>query len=86
MKRQFIRADEPILPYSDRKAARAYAEPWPIEDIVRAQQMACQGKPLDEIARELGRTSAEVVQIVDPEPKDDRQERAGMDYAHLKGR
>jgi hypothetical protein len=75
-----------ILPYSDRKAARAYAEAWTIEDICRAQQMACDGKPFDEIARELGRTSAEIAQIVDPEPKADRQERAGMGYAHLKGR
>ncbi len=76
-----------ILPYSDRKAMRSFneAKPWLIEDIVRAQQMACEGKLFEEIARALGRTSAEVVQMVDPEPEDDRQARAGSGYADVKG-
>ncbi len=75
-----------ILPYSDRKAERSYTKAWAIEDIVWAQQQACAGKSFDEIARTLGRTSAEVVQIVSPEPQESRQERAGMAYEHLKGR
>ncbi len=75
-----------ILPYSDRKAMRSLkeAKPWLIEDIVLAQRMACEGKLFEEIARTLGRTSAEVVKMVDPEPKDDRQERVGSGYADVK--
>lgn len=76
-----------ILPYSDRKAMRSLdeAKPWSIEDIVLAQRMACEGKLFEEIARALGRTTAEVVRMVDPEPEDDRQETAGMGYADVKG-
>lgn len=76
-----------IQPYSDRKAMRSLAEakPWLIEDIVLAQNMACEGKLFEEIARALSRTTAEVVQMVDPEPEDDRQEIAGSGYADVKG-
>ena len=44
--------------FSARRAAGDDA--WPLEELVRAQQLACEGKSLDEIAHALGRTSEDV--------------------------
>jgi hypothetical protein len=60
--------------------------PWPIEELVRAQRMACEGLDFDAIAQALGRPVNDVRQKLDPEPAARREEYAGVGYPHLKGR
>jgi hypothetical protein len=71
---------------SDPKRRRTPHSPWPIEELVRAQCMACEGHSLEAIARSLGRSDEEVRRRLDPEPSPDRQEFAGVGYRHLKYR
>jgi len=59
---------------------------WPLEELVRAQCMACEGRSFEEIAQALGRSLEEVRQRLDPEPAPSRQEFAGTAYRHLKKR
>jgi predicted transcriptional regulator len=59
---------------------------WPLEALVRAQCMACEGRSIEEIAHALGRSREEVRQRLDPEPAPTRQEFAGIAYRHLKRR
>jgi len=60
--------------------------PWPLEELVRAQRMACEGASHDTIAHALGRTSEEVRRRLDPEPAPHRPEFASVGYQHLKRR
>lgn len=60
--------------------------PWPIEELVRAQCMACDGASYDAIAQALGRPVHEVRRKLDPEPAVKPTEFADVDHAHLKGR
>jgi hypothetical protein len=60
--------------------------PWPIEELVLAQRMACEGKTFQVIAEALGRPVKEVLRQLDPEPATRREEFAMVAYPHLKGR
>jgi hypothetical protein len=60
--------------------------PWPLEELVRAQRMACEGLDVDAIAAALSRPSDEVRRRLDPEPATPRPEFAGVGYRHLKRR
>jgi hypothetical protein len=59
---------------------------WPLEELVRAQQLACEGKNFDEIARTLGRTVEDVRRRLDPDPVAEHPEFARVGYPHLKRR
>ncbi len=72
------------LPFSARRPADDQI--WPLEELVRAQRLACDGKGFDEIARALGRTAEDVRRRLDPDPVADRPEYAGVGYPHLKRR
>jgi hypothetical protein len=69
-----------------RPRQRTSHSPWPIEEMVRAQCMACEGHSLDSIAQALGRSGEEVRRRLDPEPAPSRQEFASVGYPHLKYR
>lgn len=75
-----------ILPYTDRKLASDDRRPWPIEDIVSAQRLACEGKSVDEIAAELQLPHDEVRRVVSPDitKETKRQEMASVGWADLK--
>jgi hypothetical protein len=60
--------------------------PWPIEELVRAQRMACDGASFDAIAEALGRPVHDVRRRLDPEPAAARAEYARVGYPHLKRR
>jgi hypothetical protein len=60
--------------------------PWPIEELVRAQRMACDGLSFDAIAQALGRPVTDVRRRLDPDPAAPREEYASVGYPHLKGR
>jgi hypothetical protein len=60
--------------------------PWPLEELVRAQRMACDGANLDTIAQALGRPANDVRRKLDPEPAAVREEYANVAYRHLKRR
>jgi hypothetical protein len=60
--------------------------PWPIEELVRAHRMACDGASFDAIAQALGRPVTDVRRKLDPEPAARREEFATVGYPHLKGR
>ncbi len=70
--------------YSDRKAERNIHAPLAIEDIVRIQQLGCAGRRPDEIVAETGLSIEDVRRVLDPEPVERRQERAGLGYPELK--
>jgi len=59
---------------------------WPLEELVRAQCMACKGLSFDSIAQALGRSLEDVRHRLDPEPAPGRQELANVGYRHLKHR
>ena len=65
---------------------RTSHSPWPLEELVRAQCMACEGHSFERIANALGRSAQEVRRRLDPEPAAHRQEFAAVGYRHLKGR
>jgi hypothetical protein len=64
--------------------------PWPIEELVRAQRMACDGKSVDDIATALGRPGEEVRRRLEPDAPPVRQELAqkfaNVGYPHMKAR
>ena len=60
--------------------------PWPIEELVRAQRMACEGASFDAIAEALGRPVADVRRKLDPEQSAPRAEYANVGHPHLKRR
>jgi hypothetical protein len=59
---------------------------WPLDELVRAQRMACEGRSYDDIALALGRSGEEVRRKLDPEPVAPRPDFAGVRYGHLKRR
>jgi len=65
---------------------RTSHSPWPLEELVRAQRMACEGYNLETIAKALGRSGEEVRRRLDPEPAPGRPEFASVGYRHLKYR
>ena len=65
---------------------RTSQSPWPIEELVRAQRMACEGLSFDDIALALGRLANDVRRRLDPEPATGRKEFATVGYPHLKRR
>jgi hypothetical protein len=69
--------------FPGRRMARL---PWPLEELVRAQRMACEGHGFDAIAQALGRPASDVRRKLDPEPAARREECAGVGYPHLKRR
>lgn len=75
-----------ILPFSDRKALRDEYVPPPIEDIVRIQQLDCQGLNIDAIAEATGLRHEDIRHVLNPEPVERGQERAGLRYQHMKAR
>jgi len=58
--------------------------PWPLDELVRAQCMACEGHSLDAIAQALGRSGEEVRRRLDLEPALGRPQFANVGYRHLK--
>ncbi len=64
----------------------AHVDLWPIEDVVLAQRMACEGKSFDDIAEALGRSIDDVRRHLGPPPSRSRQEFARVGYPHLKAR
>jgi len=58
--------------------------PWPLDELVRAQCMACEGHSLDAIAQALGRSGEEVRRRLDLEPAPGRPQLANVGYRHLK--
>lgn len=58
--------------------------PWPLDELVRAQRMSCEGDSFDAIAQALGRSSEDVRRRLDPEPAPSRPEFASVGYRHLK--
>jgi hypothetical protein len=58
--------------------------PWPLDELVRAQRMACDGHGFDAIALALGRPVSDVRRKLDPEPEARRAEYAGVGYPDLK--
>jgi hypothetical protein len=69
-----------------RACGQTARPPWPIEELVRAQCMACEGHSVERIAQALGRSTEEVRRKLDPEPAPRRQEFAEVGYRHLKYR
>jgi hypothetical protein len=61
-------------------------QPWPLDELVRAQRLACEGQSFDDIAAALGRSSAEVRRKLDPDPPPRRADFASVGYPHLKRR
>ncbi len=59
---------------------------WPLEELVRAQRLACEGRSYEEIAQGLGRSHDEVRRRLDGEAAPTRQEFANVAYRHLKKR
>jgi hypothetical protein len=74
---------DPTTPQPRRRTSHS---PWPLEELVRAQRMACEGHSFESIANALGRPGEEVRRRLDPEPAPHRQEFATVGYAHLKYR
>jgi hypothetical protein len=70
----------------DSPQRRTSHAPWPIEELVRAQRMACAGASVDAIAQALGRAANDVRCRLDPEPAQRRAEYASVGYPHLKRR
>ena len=69
-----------------RRPTRKLDTPWPLEELVRAQRMACDGCDCDAIADALGRSRDDVRRRLDPDPAPGRAEFAGVGYQHLKHR
>ena len=69
-----------------RRPTRKLDTPWPLEELVRAQRMACDGCDYDAIADALGRSRDDVRRRLDPDPASPRPEFAGVGYQHLKHR
>ncbi len=65
---------------------RVSHSPWPIEELVRAQRMACEGLSFEDIALALGRPANDVRRRLDPAPATGRKEFATVGHPHLKGR
>lgn len=59
-------------------------EPWPLEEVVRAQRMACEGVEFESIAQALGRAMEEVRRRLEGEPAPSRQTTANVAFAHMK--
>jgi hypothetical protein len=60
--------------------------PWPIEELVQAQRMACAGASYEDIADALGRPLSDVRRKLDSEPATPRDEYANVGRPHLKSR
>jgi hypothetical protein len=74
------------MPDGTHRPARSLDVPWPLEELVRAQRMACEGASYDVIADALGRSSEDVRRRLDPDPAPQRPEFSGVGYQHLKRR
>jgi hypothetical protein len=61
-------------------------ERWRLEELVRAQRLACDGLTLEEIASALGRSREDVRCRLEPEPAPARQATANVGFAHMKMR
>jgi hypothetical protein len=75
----------PLL-YRTRKLTAGPDATWPLEELVRAQCMECDGRSFDDIALALGRSTEEVRRRLDPTPVSGRPEFAGVAYRHMKRR
>ena len=73
------------MPDSPPRQRTSHA-PWPIEELVRAQRMACEGASFEAIAQALGRPVKDVHRRLDPEPAAQRKEYASVGYPHFKAR
>ena len=62
--------------------------PWPLDELVRAQRMACDGHSFEAIAEALGRPVTEVRRRLDPEPAEEQPAvpKVKLGYPHLKRR
>jgi hypothetical protein len=60
--------------------------PWPLDELVRAQCLACEGRSYEEIATALGRSIEDVCLQLDPDPAPERAALAAVGYPHLKHR
>ncbi len=82
-----MRDDLPLRPsHAPCLPSRPSLCPWPIEELVRAQRMACDGASFEAIAEALGRPVQDVRRRLDPEPAAQREEFATVGYPRLKGR
>jgi hypothetical protein len=62
-------------------------ERLPLEDIVRAQNMACAGASIADIALELGYPAQRIAMLLDPEAAPPARRRTvTVGYAHIKER
>lgn len=64
--------------------AAAIDRTWALDELVRAQRMACEGASHQDIAQALGRPLEEVRRKLDPWPAKRRAEFANVGYPHLK--
>jgi hypothetical protein len=93
MKRRFLNADAPIIPYSDRKKERLSHAALPLATKVSIQRAACAGRTVDEISADLD-VPADVVrglvfsaeEDVTQKRRPERQTRANTNYAQRKQR
>jgi hypothetical protein len=81
-----LRANPCRFPRPFEHRPMRYDEPWPLEELVRAQRMACEGLTFDDIAQALGRSSDEVRLRLEAEPSPSRQSSANVGFAHMKVR
>lgn len=64
-KRRFIQSNAQHIPYSDRRAQGAQPlEKWPLEQLVLAQRMECEGRTYDQIAEVMMRPVDEVRRVL----------------------
>lgn len=87
-KRTFLDASQAAVKFSETRAERdALApEPWPIEQMVTAQQMKARGYTATQVAAAVNRTVDDVKASVDAMPKATgaRQARANVGFAGAK--
>lgn len=75
-----------LLPYTDRKLQSVEYVPPPIEDIVRVQQLDCDGKSIDDIAGATGLHYEDIRHILNAEPAERKAETSSVGYSRNKRR
>jgi hypothetical protein len=72
------------LPYSERKAEREFEDaPLANADIVRIQQMSCQGRTVDQIVTATGVSRDAVIRVLTPSEVSEKQRPRRPQYAEL---
>lgn len=88
VERTFLDGSQAPVKFSETKAERdtLKPEPWPIEQMVTAQQMKARGHTATQVAAAVNRTVDDVKASVDAMPKatSSRQARAHVGFAGAK--